>query len=106
MKILYVTSEANPFAASGGLGDVMGALPLAVREEGVEASVIMPLYNTMKEEYKSKLEKVIDISFNLSWRQSGATIFKISHGGVDYYFVENHRYFDRGRLYGEDDDAE
>ena len=106
MKILYVTSEANPFAASGGLGDVMGALPLAVKEEGVEASVIMPLYDTMKEEYRCKLEKVIDISFNLSWRQSGATIFKIPHGGVNYYFVENHRYFDRGRLYGEFDDAE
>jgi starch synthase len=48
MKILYVTSEANPFAASGGLGDVMGALPAAVREEGHEVSVIMPLYDTVK----------------------------------------------------------
>ena len=106
MKILYVTSEANPFAASGGLGDVMGALPVSVHEAGVEASVIMPLYDTMKEEYKSKLEKVIDISFNLSWRQSGASIFKAEHQGVTYYFVENSRYFSRGKLYGENDDIE
>ncbi len=106
MKILYVTSEANPFAASGGLGDVMGALPVSVSEEGIEASVIMPLYDTMKEEHRCKLEKVIDISFNLSWRQTGASIFKIDHKGVTYYFVENHRYFKRGRLYGEFDDAE
>ena len=106
MKILYVTSEANPFAASGGLGDVMGALPLSVHEEGVETSVIMPLYDSVKEEHRCKLEKVIDISFKLSWRETGASIFKIDHNGVTYYFVENHRYFTRGRLYGEQDDAE
>jgi starch synthase len=106
MKILYVTSEANPFAASGGLGDVMGALPVSVREEGVETGVIMPLYDSVKEEHRCKLEKVIDISFKLSWRETGASIFKIDHNGVTYYFVENHRYFTRGRLYGEQDDAE
>ena len=106
MKILYVTSEANPFAASGGLGDVMGALPAAVREEGHEVSVIMPLYDTVKEVHRVRLEKVIDINFGLAWRETGASIFKIEDNGVTYYFVENHRYFSRGRLYGEFDDAE
>lgn len=106
MKILYITSEANPFAASGGLGDVMGALPISVSEEGLEASVIMPLYDSVKEEHRCKLEKVIDINFNLAWRQTGASIFKIEHQGVTYYFVENFDYFSRGRLYGEFDDAE
>ena len=106
MKILYVTSEANPFAASGGLGDVMGALPAAVREEGHEVSVIMPLYDTVKEVHRVRLEKVIDINFGLAWRETGASIFKIEEDGVTYYFVENHRYFSRGRLYGEFDDAE
>ena len=107
MKILYVTSEANPFAASGGLGDVMGALPAAVAAvPGNECAVILPLYNTMKEEYRCKMEHVIDMSFKHSWRESGASVFKISHNGVTYYFVENHYYFNRGRLYGEYDDAE
>ena len=65
MKILYVTSEANPFVASGGLGDVMGALPIEVLNaaEGNTVEVIMPLYDTVKSEYKDKMEKVIDISF-------------------------------------------
>lgn len=106
MKILYVTSEANPFAASGGLGDVMGALPTAVAAEGHECGVILPLYNTMKEEYRQKLEHVIDFSFKLGWRHTGAAVYKIVHNNVTYYFVENHYYFDRGRLYGEFDDAE
>ena len=106
MKILYVTSEANPFAASGGLGDVMGALPSAVAAEGHECSVILPLYDTMKPIFREKLELVLDMSFYMSWRHTGASVYKCFHNGVTYYFVENHYYFDRGRLYGEFDDAE
>ena len=107
MKILYVTSEANPFAASGGLGDVMGALPAAVAAmEGNECEVIMPLYDIMKAQYREKLELVLDMSFNLSWRHTGASVYKLSHNNVTYYFIENHYYFERGRLYGEFDDAE
>lgn len=107
MKILYVTSEANPYAASGGLGDVMGALPISVAENvDNEVKVIMPLYNTIKDVYREKMEFVTDITFNLSWRKTGASIYRIKNGNVWYYFVENHYYFDRGRLYGEFDDAE
>ena len=108
MKILYVASEAAPYAASGGLGDVMGALPKTVAEDNpdAEVSVILPLYDTMKSEYRAALEKVIDLDFRLSWRNTGATVYKIENSGVTYYFVENHYYFDRGRLYGEFDDAE
>ena len=108
-RIVYVASEANPYAASGGLGDVMGALPVTLAENYTdnEVSVILPLYtNKMKSEFKSKLVKVKDISFRYSWRDSGATVYKIKNGRVDYYFIENHYYFDRGALYGEYDDAE
>ncbi len=107
MKVLYVTSEANPYAASGGLGDVMGALPISVAEnEDMTCEVIMPLYDTMKEMYRKDLELVCDLTFRHSWRNTGASIFKLNNGKVTYYFVENHYYFDRGRLYGEFDDAE
>ena len=107
MKILYVTSEAGPYAASGGLGDVMGALPKAIsQKEGIESAVIMPYYNTIKQEFKDKMELVLDMPFDLSWRHTGASVYKIENEGVTYYFVENHYYFDRGRLYGEFDDAE
>ena len=107
MKLLFVTSEANPYAASGGLGDVMGALPAALAEnEGMDVSVIMPLYNTISDTYRSKMQKVKDIEFKLSWRSTGASVYKLFDRGVNYYFVENHRYFDRCRLYGEYDDGE
>ena len=108
MKILYVTSEAGPFAASGGLGDVMGALPRAVShaDSNAETSVILPLYDAVKPEYRKKLELVLDITFNLSWRKTGASIYRLIENGVTYYFVENHYYFERGKLYGEFDDGE
>ena len=108
MKILYVTSEANPYAASGGLGDVLGALPITVAEDNNDAkvSVILPLYGSMKPEHRKNLEKVKDISFKYAWRETGASIYKIQNGKVTYYFVENHYYFDRNKLYGEYDDAE
>ena len=107
-KILYVASEANPYAASGGLGDVMGALPVTLANDNpeFEVSVILPLYGGMKEEYRKKLVKVADIKFRYSWRNTGASVYKIENGTVTYYFLENHYYFDRKKLYGEYDDAE
>ena len=106
MKILYITSEAAPYAASGGLGDVMGALPHAVGNSGNEVAVMLPLYQSMKQVYRDRLELVMDISFNLSWRKTGASIFKIVDDGIAYYFVENQYYFNRPSLYGEFDDGE
>ncbi len=108
MKILFMTSEASPFSASGGLGDVMGALPKSMLnlDEVKEVSCILPLYHSLKEEYRAKLKKVIDIRFYLGWRYTGASIYSTVLNGVTYYFVENHYYFNRGSLYGEYDDGE
>mgnify|MGYP004652048335 FL=1 len=109
MKVIYIASEGAPFAASGGLGDVMGALPHAVAEVGggkVETEVILPLYGSMKEEYRARLVKEADIRFAYGWRQTGASVFSLTEGGVLYHFIENHYYFNRQRLYGEPDDGE
>ena len=108
MQILYVASEGNPFCASGGLGDVIGALPKTVAQisSGDEVSVVLPLYGKMKEEYRARLVKVCDFSFKLSWRSTGASAFVLEEGGVKYYFLENHYYFNRDNLYGEADDGE
>ena len=108
MKILYVASEATPYAASGGLGDVMGALPKSIVADNPDAdvSVIVPLYDGVRAKYSDDLENVVDLNFRYSWRNTGATVYRLTNNGVTYYFVENHYYFDRGRLYGEHDDAE
>ena len=107
MKIVYLASEVAPFATSGGLGDVMSALPACVaKNTDNTVEVIAPLYSTMKPIYREKLEHVTDISFNLSWRETGASVYRYRENNVDYLFIENHYYFDRSKLYGEFDDAE
>ena len=96
MKIVYLASEVAPFATSGGLGDVMSALPAAIaKNTDNTVKVIAPLHSTMKACYKENLEHVCDISFNLSWRETGASVYKYSMDGVDYLFLDNHYYFDR-----------
>ncbi|HYV51465.1 MAG TPA: glycogen/starch synthase, partial [Dongiaceae bacterium] len=47
MRVLFVASEVAPFARTGGLGDVAGALPRALRERGIDVRVVMPLYAGM-----------------------------------------------------------
>ena len=95
MNILFMTSEAAPFAASGGLGDVMGALPKALLENEEIKSVgcILPLYSSMKQEYRSRLKKLMGLRFELSWRKTGASIYTLDEGGVSYYFIEISRFF-------------
>ena len=52
MKVLFISSEANPWMASGGLGDVAGSLPIALRKRLIGCRVVMPLYDSIKQEYK------------------------------------------------------
>ena len=63
MKVLFATSEAAPFLKTGGLGDVLGALPKAVAEQGIDARVIMPLYSDIPHTLKSQME-FIDNFYN------------------------------------------
>ncbi len=110
MKILYVTSEAAPFAASGGLGDVMGALPKALEalHPGEnEISVVMPLYSQIKQPLREKMTFLTSFEFNYSWRHEYCGVFVSELAGVKYYFIDNERYFKRdGGLYGQYDDGE
>ena len=49
MKVLFAASEAHPFIKTGGLGDVMGALPQSLANLGVDARVVIPKYKNIKE---------------------------------------------------------
>ena len=106
MKVLYATSEAYPFAMSGGLADVAGALPKALRKRLVGCRVILPLYDTISEELRSKMNFITSITVPVSWRRQYCGIFEARHDGVIYYLVDNQYYFKRDSLYGFYDDAE
>ena len=106
MKVLYVTSEALPFMASGGLGDVAGSLPQALRKRLIGCRVVMPLYDTIKQELKDKMTFITNISVPVAWRRQYCGIFQAKHEGVIYYFIDNQYYFKRDTIYGHYDDAE
>ncbi len=106
MKVLYVTSEALPFMASGGLGDVAGSLPQALRKRLIGCRVVMPMYDTIKQELKDKMTFITNISVPVAWRRQYCGIFQAKHEGVIYYFIDNQYYFKRDTIYGHYDDAE
>lgn len=106
MKVLFVSSEAHPFAASGGLGDVAGALPKMLRKRLIGCRVVMPLYDTISQELKDSMTFITSISVPVAWRRQYCGIFQAKYDGVIYYLIDNQYYFKRDSLYGFYDDAE
>ncbi len=99
MNILYVSSEAAPFAKTGGLGDVAGSLPIALNKKGVDARVMLPLYRCMDAKYKEKLEYINHIYIDMGWRKQYCGVFKLVHEGCTFYFVDNEFYFNGDKPY-------
>lgn len=89
MKVLMCASEMVPFAKTGGLADVVGALPLALSKQGIEVRVVLPKY------------KSVNIK-NLSISRINNDIEKVEiENGMQVYLIENDKYFNRDGLYGE-----
>ncbi len=106
MKVLYASSEALPFMASGGLGDVAGSLPQALRKRLIGCRVVMPLYDGIKQELKDQMKFITQITVPVAWRRQYCGIFEARAGGVIYYLLDNQYYFKRDSIYGHYDDAE
>ena len=106
MKVLYCTSEARPFAATGGLADVAGSMPQALRQRLVGCRVVMPLYEDIPQDLREGMRFLTSLSVPVAWRRQYCGIFEARSGGVIYYFIDNQYYFKRHGLYGHYDDAE
>lgn len=100
MNVLYATSEAAPFAKTGGLGDVAGSLPAALRKKGADCRVIMPLYRCIPQTYKDQMRFMTSIYVNIGWRTQYCGIFQLEWEGVIYYFLDNEFYFNGDQPYG------
>lgn len=99
MNIFYFSAEVEPFAKSGGLGDVMGALPKAVAAEGHNVYVVMPYYcDVIKKEYKTKLTYEGYFYTDVNWRHQYVGVLSLKQEGVTYYFLDNEFYF-HGPMY-------
>jgi starch synthase len=100
MKVLFAASECVPFVKTGGLADVVGALPKALIKEGVDTRVILPLYRDVSPEWRAQMEHVLYFYVNLGWRRQYCGIEKLVLNGITYYFVDNEYYFGRPYIYG------
>ncbi len=106
MNILFICTEATPFAKSGGLGDVMGALPHELIERGVNAKVMMPLYRNIKAQYFSDMKQVAVFDTHVSWRTKYCGLYSMEYNGITFFFIDNEEYFARDSYYGYYDDGE
>jgi starch synthase len=88
MRVIFATSEAVPYAKTGGLGDVCGTLPSYLKKLGIDVSVILPMYKGISG------EKFMDLE--LGTEKAKVTIFK----DREAYFIENSEFFHRDGLYG------
>ncbi len=106
IKVWFVASEVSPFAKTGGLADVAGSLPSALREMGVDVRVVMPKYGQISQEYVNKMKFLGYTYVDLTWRHEYCGIFTLEHHGVPYYFIDNEHFFCREWFYGQTDDGE
>jgi starch synthase len=107
LKVLILAAEIVPFAKVGGLADVVGALPKALKELGHDVRLAMPRYGQIKPE-RFALTTVLDaITVHMSSFQEQVSVRQGMIGdGIAVYMIDAPRYFDRENIYGYTDDGE
>jgi starch synthase len=103
LKVLFVASECDPFAKTGGLADVVGALPKALRQLGLDVRVIMPLYAGMPWNDLEVLDGALNVPMWWGTATGRVRTGQLPRSDVPIYFLEYNRYFDRPYLYGPPD---
>jgi starch synthase len=98
MKILFIASEALPYSKTGGLADVVEALPKTLVQMGHDVTVLLPRYrgNRITSTWISSV--TVSLGDRLRFPAIGEGV---SVAGVRYFFVDDRRFFDREQLYGE-----
>jgi starch synthase len=100
LKVLFVASECAPFAKTGGLADVVGALPKALRPLGMDVRVVMPLYAGMPWNDLESLDGVLAVPMWWGTAHARVRVGRLPDSEVPVYCLEYNRYFDRPYLYG------
>ncbi|MEW4369987.1 glycogen synthase GlgA [Paenibacillus kandeliae] len=106
MNILFAAAEANPFIKTGGLADVIGALPTALKKEKCDVRVVIPHYSNINEAVRNQATLVDVIQVQVGWRSQYCGIKQFKQDGIIFYLLDNEYYFGREGIYGYGDDAE
>lgn len=99
LRILMVSSEASPYAKSGGLADVLGALPAALAAIGHRVAVVIPRYQGARNAPARRVVDVLPVRLGGGIYEVG--VWELQSAGVTYYFVDHPGLYDRNGLYGD-----
>lgn len=105
LSVLFVASEVAPFRKTGGLADVVGALPKALLQRGIDVRVVMPLYAGVRWDELERLDGSLSVPMYSGATRAGVRLGRLPGSNVRVYFIEHHRFFDRPFLYGPPGDA-
>jgi starch synthase len=105
LRVLFVASEVSPFRKTGGLADVIGALPKALSRRGIDVRVVMPLYGGVPWNDQERLDGTLSVPMYYGKGRAGVRLGKLPGSDVPIYFIEHHNYYDRPHLYGPPGDA-
>ena len=92
-NILLVSAECAPLSKTGGLADVVGALPKYLQKLGVDARVITPYHRCIKDKYASEVEHLFTFYVDLGWRRQYAGIERLIFNGITIYLIDSEFYF-------------
>ena len=106
MNILMASSESLPFSKTGGLADVIFSLSKEFVKLKNNVSIVLPKYKTNKVIKGVKLNKIFQFDVKMNWRIIPTSVYHCYYLGIDFYFIENQKYFERENLYGYYDDGE
>ncbi len=101
MKVLLVSSEIYPFAKTGGLADVAGSLPRALKRLGVDVRLAMPLYTRKIDRCRFNLSSTgVQLEFEMAGKRRVGYVDVADYDSIPVYFIDEREFFDRDNLYG------
>ena len=100
-----MASELAPFRKTGGLADVIGALPKALGARGIDVRVVTPLYAGIPWNDQERLDGLLSVPMYFGRARAAVRLGKLPGSSVPVYFIEHHQFFDRPYLYGPPGDA-
>lgn len=106
MRVLIVASESYPFIKTGGLADVTGALARNLVREGVDTTVILPLYKKIKDDFDESLKRERARTIIFDEKAYKIKLFSYEYKKAKFYFIESFDFFDQSEIYGYDNDPD
>ena len=106
MDVLFASAEMSPLAKVGGLGDVAGSLPRALRQRGANVRVALPMHSAIDRTLYTPRKVLDDVKVPWPKGEPRVDVWMTDVREVPVYLIEHGGYFDRANVYGFDDDTE